>query len=657
MTTLYSKTITGIISLGLAASLGQSGPAVAARAAKDDDASKQPSILIFNSVAGNEISKDLAAASVMALRTYFVETRRVEATIVNPDSPMVQRAIAEKKVTATQLTVETDREARTEIAGLLGFDYAAAAELSIVKGDNITSELQMPKQPKNTVVEKSKDSTNQPDFLKVRVWLSKVGGGPKDQFESTQLSPLSAAKNSYDITLQTAVSTVVLDLTKKAFVKITPSSQPTTPTPEVTSATSEPELPTSTPPTATDYSSRAEQSLKDGNIAMAITQYSEAVSADPSNTGLRIKLAEAYARKGLFDEATKELDRAKAMGADQAAVDVSRSKIDRMRSGKTSPDKPKVTAETPAVEKTDEAKPDAVATTPDTTPVVPASPKDVVARLAQGDELWRQGKLEEAADAYSAAIKLNPKDWRGYERLAAVNASMSLFGEAGKALDQLKSVQPNPSAETVARRYVMFRRAFDKSFLLLMNQLETEGASFEKKNTNREAYYANVNGIGLRLETMAKFVDSLVVPPASKQANMRRSMACGLVSQASASLIDYLETNSKKAKANADTFMAQAKKELDAVASMESAATTSSAPPKTTPVSRPATPADNGSANASPDDNSANPQPDNPSDSQPGGQPVEPAPTPANPPGPVPPPPPDSGPIWVPDPGPVLIIQ
>lgn len=652
-------TITRFITLGLAASLGLQCAALAARALMSSEESKQPAVLIFNSIAGSEISRDLAASSVRALRTYFVDTRRVEATIVNSDSPMVQRAIAEKKITATMLTTETSREKRTEIAGLLGCDYASAAEISIVKGADITSELKMPKLPRNAVVDKSKDTGDQRDFLKIKVWLSKVDGGPRDEFESTQLTPLSGSSSSYDNTMQTSLSTAVLDLTKKAFAKITPSAQPAVPAPEVTAATPQPELPTSGLPTASDYSSKAEASIKDGNIALAIMQYSEAVSADPSNTGLRIKLAETYARKGLFDESGKELDSAKAMGADQAAVEASRAKIDQMRTAK---DKPKANPEPPAVEKTVDAKPDTAAATPDQAATAPASPRDVSVRLAQGDKLWTQGEMEGAADAYSQAIKLNPKDWRGYERLAAVNASMSLFGEAGKALDQLKSVQPNPPDETVSRRYVMFRRAFDKSFLVLMNQLETEGASFEKKTMNRESYYASVNGIGIRLETMAKFLDTLTVPSISKAANLRRSMACGLVSQASASLLDYLETNSKKAKANADTFMAQAKKELDAVVSLESASSFTTSRTKSTPASpsttRPA--ADNGTAYTT-NDSADNEQPGNPQDSQSPDQPsdqpsVQPAPAPVNPPDSAPPPP-DSGPIWVPDPGPVLIIQ
>ena len=71
---------------------------------------------------------------------------------------------------------------------------------------------------------------------------------------------------------------------------------------------------------------------------------------------------------------------------------------------------------------------------------------------------------------------------------------------------------------------------------------------------------------------MAKFLDTLPVPSDQQSASLHRSLACGLVSQAASSLQDYLETNSSDSKANAETFVAQAKKELDTAVKLEAKA-------------------------------------------------------------------------------------
>ena len=69
---------------------------------------------------------------------------------------------------------------------------------------------------------------------------------------------------------------------------------------------------------------------------------------------------------------------------------------------------------------------------------------------------------------------------------------------------------------------------------------------------------------------MAKFVDFLTVPEGKQSSNTRRSLACGLMAQAASSLLEYLEGNNDKAKANAATFASQAKSELETAQKLES---------------------------------------------------------------------------------------
>ncbi|MGB9619049.1 MAG: tetratricopeptide repeat protein, partial [Armatimonadota bacterium] len=194
---------------------------------------------------------------------------------------------------------------------------------------------------------------------------------------------------------------------------------------------------------------------------------------------------------------------------------------------------------------------------------------DSIAKMIEGDKLWRSGKPDEAAQAYKDSIKLNPNDWRAYERLAVVNASMSLFGESRKALEQLAKVQPNPPPTVLANRYELLREYFDKHFAALVNQYESAAADFEKKIITRESYYNVVKGLAIRLEAMAGFLDAVEAPPLKKPAHLHRSLACGLMAQAAASLLDYLETNAAKSKSNAEVFASQAKAEIQSAAKLE----------------------------------------------------------------------------------------
>jgi tetratricopeptide (TPR) repeat protein len=279
------------------------------------------------------------------------------------------------------------------------------------------------------------------------------------------------------------------------------------------------------------------------------------VNADPADVALRVKLGEAYARKGMFREAEDELARAREAGADVTLIAAAQGRIQAMRSAETAaraiPPRPGS-----RVSMTNGKS-------------FNGAPATSIAKMVEGDKLWNSGKPDEAADAYKESVKLNPNDWRAHERLAVVDASMSLFGESRKALDELAKVQPKPPPSVVANRYEMLRGYFDKHFTALVRQYETTGADFEKKIITRESYYNAVKGLALRLESMASFLDAVTAPSAKKPAHLRRSLACGLMAQAASSLLDYLETNAAKSKTNAEIFANQAKSETQAAAKLD----------------------------------------------------------------------------------------
>lgn len=519
----------------IAAALFIAAMAVTGRAAVES----RPVVLVFDTVAGEGVDKTLAKSSTRALCEYLRQTQRVEAIAFDRDSPIVLRAIMDKQLTADQVASYSSQQERIAVAKALAYDYAAGSELSIKDG-----------------------------VVTAKVWLAKVDGGKNDRWEvSSQASTGGTGERGYDNAMQSATSASVLSIARQAFAKLSPVPESEPATPSQTTALNPDLPPAPSPPTASDYVGQADASLKAGDVALAIQQYQQAVNADPTNPAIRLKLADAYGRKGMYDQAYAELDRAEKVGASADAIAAARDKLNAMRTGQAG------SGATAVKTGTGLQVPHQQPATTEPTPHAASEPKSTkasaVAKMNEGDRLWRANQPDEAAEAYKEAIKLDPSDWRAYERLALVDASMSLFGESRAALEQLAKVQPNPSPQTITSRYQLFSKVFEQWFATLFRQLDRDSADYEAKRISRESYYSSVKGLGLRLESMAKFLEVLPCPEDKKAANLHRSLACGLVAQAASSLQDYLETNNAESKSNADTFTAQAKKELDTVAKLE----------------------------------------------------------------------------------------
>ena len=488
------------------------------------DGASRPVVIVFGSAQGEGADKALTDSSTRAVCSYLRDTQRVESIVFNRESPTVLRAIMEKQLTADQVASYSSQQERIRVAKALSYEYAAGAEVSVKNG-----------------------------MVQVKLWMAKSTGGKRDRWEATtQAATGGGGDRAYDNAMQSATSAAVISIARQAFLGLpaVAEKQPTTGT--QTTAIGADLITPPAPPSASAYVSQADASLKSGSFALAIAQYQQAVNADPSNAALRIKLADAFARKGLYDEASAELGRAATMGASVDQVAATKNQIEDLRAGQGSPEPVRV----------DTVKTGAQPPKPDTTPATEA--KSALSQMREGDKLWREGKPDEAADAYKEAIKLSPADWRAHERLALVYASMSMFAESRKTLQQLATVQPDQSPKTISDRYELFSKVFEQWFKVLFNQYDRDLADYEKHIISRESYYSSTKGLGARLESMAKFLDALPVPDDKKPANLHRSLACGLVSQAALSLLDYLETNNAESKSNAETFVAQAKKELEA---------------------------------------------------------------------------------------------
>ncbi|MCE5313802.1 MAG: tetratricopeptide repeat protein [Armatimonadota bacterium] len=513
------------------------GPAVAEEKAR-------PVVLLFQAEKTQDFDASFATSTTRALREYFRETRRVDAMIFDSESPTVERAILDKRLNAENVTSFSTREQRIEAAKVLGFQYVAGADISFVTAKDYTGKA-----------------------FRLKIWLVDVDADQKGVWEATGTSVYAGEDDlALNNAMQSAASKAVIDVTREAFAKLSvvESAEPVSDA-ESTAIGSAIVPDTVMQADSVDYVAQAEESISAGNLAVAIMKYSRAVDADPTNTSLRIKLAEVYARKGMFGEAFETLDRALQAGAGKNEIDIARQEIQRIIDGQAV----SVAEAGSEDSKSEDSAPEPVSERVEYKDAGSAA----VAKLIEGDKLWSKGDPDEAAKIYLEAIRLNPADWRAHERLAIVDASMSLYSESRKVIEQLKIVQPNPPAATVQKRYDILCRVFDKSFSSLLEQYESDTNNLAAGKITRESYYSTINGLALRSESMAKFLDSLTVPVSKQSASLHRSLACGLFAQASSSMLEYLETNSSGSKANAQTFVSEARKELDAATRVSSAET------------------------------------------------------------------------------------
>jgi tetratricopeptide (TPR) repeat protein len=544
----------------------------------------RPLLLLYETVKGEGADAQLAQSTTRAIRNYLRETQKVDVAVFNRESPAVKRAIMERKLTEEKIAGYASQSERLEVAKELGFSYAAGAEVAIKE---LEVEAKVPGlivarpvrnsadgekiQGEESSTDKDKSSSGQSaekvitTVVEVKIWVGRTSGGKPEKWEAIgSASAAGAGDLDLDNAMQSAASFAVNDIARRAFVGLQRVvEQPPTNGNESTAIAAD-QPPVFEQPSASDYAARAEKSLKEGNVALAIQQYSQAVNADPMDWKLRIKLAEVYATKGMLAEAEDELRRAENAGADKNEIAIARERI------KGGPQKSKISTESSnedRVQSSTESKASKDQPSSDK-PINNALPPAIL-KLIEGDRLWKEGKPDEAAVAYAESIKIDPSDWRAYERLAVVNASMSLFGESRKALEQLAKVQPEPPIKIAENRYDMLRKAFDEHFLALLKYYDATSADFEKQIITRESCYNAIKGLELRLESMAAFLGAMKVPAAKQAAHLRRSVACGLAAQAAASLLDYLETNNKKAKSNASVFLKQARLEMDAAVKLD----------------------------------------------------------------------------------------
>ncbi len=482
----------------------------------EDRKESRPVMLLFELKAGEGARKDVAKAATVSVRKYLRNTEKVDVILFDRESPIVERAVVQKALTEEQITTYAAREDRINVAVALQFDYACAGDITI-DGNNI----------------------------KINLWGGKPGEKAKDKpliWEGVGSSSASGTgDNGIANAVESAASMAVLDMANKAFgglVRI-PSKDALAQdnsdaiTPAVDSGDS-----------VGDLFAKGDEAAAAGNTAVAIDYYKQVINKAPNNFEARLKLADIFIKRGYNDEAKDEINRAEALGADPKECERLRNKIAGIDAvaGGTDPQ------QQPAPDATKPDKPIQTRTF--------TYPND--SKILEGDRLWNEKATDKALAAYREAAKITPSDYRPYERMAMLYASVGKFGECVQTLAALNKADPYPPENDLANRYRVFSLTFDKHFESAMKKYNSSFNAYADGSSTRESYYNTLRSLSTRLTQMASFADSMPAPAYAQAVNAKRGSAATFLAQAVSSVLLYLETGDSAQTENADVFASQA---------------------------------------------------------------------------------------------------
>lgn len=288
----------------------------------------RPIVLVFETGQLDGADMNMALIATKAMRDYLTDTQRVDATIFDRESPTVARAIMDNQISPDDVASYASEDKRVEVARILGMHYVASSEMGM-----------------------------EGDIIKMKMRLAEVGGDGRWEAESSATSG-GAGEMDTNNAIQSATSAVVMDIAWQALkdLPVVKQSQPVSD--DNSNAIVVDDSATAAAPGANDYVAKGDASMADENYALAILQYSQAINADPKNGMIRVKLAKAYTKKGLYVDAKKELDKAAELGADPNTVDRMKLEVEALQSGG---EIPVVTPDVPEDTSVKDETPDVVA--------------------------------------------------------------------------------------------------------------------------------------------------------------------------------------------------------------------------------------------------------------------------------------------------------
>lgn len=459
---------------------------------------------------------DLALLAMRAVRERLADVNVVDTLAFLPDSPTFLREVAERKL-AVNLK-EPTREDRIALARAVGASYIVTVLTEREAQGGITVELQAI------------------EIASGKPWMG------RERAQSTRAAnpvPVTASSPFPD-DLLSAANTVVrkfVDGMLSGAAAIVPPGlappplRPNTP-PLDTQAGDPPPDPQVIARVALQ---QGEALLAAGDANGAILAFRQAVNATPRSASARASLVRAYltARRGT--DAVAEVRRALVLiPASDTAGQVALTRLlaqGLMASGDT-------TAARATYEQ-----------------IIYAHPRALWARLALADLLIAQGRFADAEAQYRAARQVEPGNREVLERVARLKAAR---GDYAGALEEMDALRSDPAA-----KYAVARDLFEGGLNGVVAAVMQDRKAFDDGKLSREAFYKSASAQADRAGSLLALVKS--APPAGDDLRLRahrqRVLAASLLTQATASLLTYLETGETAAGSQANLLLNEARKE------------------------------------------------------------------------------------------------
>lgn len=471
-------------------------------------AARKPVVLVFDVNAGTGADADFVAQASRETRDFLRETDRVDAVRYDKDSPVVQRALLEKSVSAEEAASPSTPELRTKLAKLFGVQYFTGGDVSVT-GSSVDLALSLT------------------EIVGGRKWVSQQ----RVTASSDQKRDLANARAS-------AIRTAVMQIAQDAFSGLAAVD------------TEEPAAGGAAPPPMgpplnldekvyADRMARADRYIKEGNTAAAITELKRAINANPKVLEPRVKLANLLSQQKKFDQAVDELKRAHDLAPDDDEVTAA---LAAAYEAQGSPDEAlKLYAELMSKQDT---------------------PKTAALRLKLGDLYWKHAKVESAIAQYRAAVEADAKDPTPHLRLARVHAARADFVESAKEIDEAAKLTPEGQPVIDSETFQSFLKIVDSEIRAIYAQYQAGDSAFRGGERTHEEFNDSLRELADRSAALSDFLGKLPAPDKFRASKRHRVLGLALFSQGFSTLMTFVRTNDDAARTESSVLLTEAVKEL-----------------------------------------------------------------------------------------------
>ena len=480
--------------------------------AASDGKAARPLVMVFP-LPGNDKDQTPCDPEIVSVVTSLLaKNANVDTMVFNRDHPTINRAVLEGKIRSDVLAKPWEPGHSAEIARGAGATYGLRIQGS-VDSENVHVSLELYKVPSGG--------------RWVAEGASKIASGLSGMAATTRKNAITTAASS-------AVSRIVILAFGGAAIERL--IQPEELAPVSSDARETKAGPRNIQAEHDKLVKESESYFKKGDLNNAVCALRRAVNLMPGEAQTRVKLADAYWKLGMSQEAIDECIRGLLFSKDSALYS--------------------------ALAQYYTTTGDLDSAANEYEEIVRLNPDNIDARLDLGDLYWNQGKIEQAAAQYEEAARLAPQNPAPHEKLYKLYGARYMYDRALQHLVRAREASSGKDL-TQAEKFSLLAQVIYEEWNSVLGKLKTVTEQFDGLEIGREDYYRECKNVDALAEGLANFVASQVVAEEFKSAYSHAVLATSLLSQSTASLLSYLETDKGQYAQQAELLQSEAKTEMN----------------------------------------------------------------------------------------------